>query len=597
MIPCPNCETLNHDTAKFCKVCGATLIVPVSEATTCPVCGKQLRAGARFCSYCGQPIAASPVTPLQTRSCPYCGAVLRSNACFCKSCGKSLLELEAVRLCPSCGGYLPADAHFCRICGAPIDGRDDQVFDAISSFPSLTGDKNSFGADGLSPIQVIAERYWVLERVAKGGMGAIYKAQDHRLNNKVVALKEISELSIAQEEREDIIASFTREAELLARLRHPNLVRVTDLLHEGTYHYMIMEFVIGQTLEQILNSCQRPVPEARVLVWAKQLCEVLFYLHNQDPPIIYRDIKPSNIMIVTDSEQIKLIDFGIARFYKPGKRKDTIQFGTDGYAPPEQYGSTQTDIRADVYALGAMLHQLLSLRDPQSKLFEFPPLRKLNPSISVRVEAAIQKAVEPLRENRHASMLEFWQALSGELLDPEEIFTPAVDAARLVEDSPYLESAPDHVETMPILPLGGISRGAAEIVRRVLVIPPGNAARVSTSAPWIDVQPESIEENGGPVEVSIRPHKLSIGHLQLEGNWLRRWWGWHTSRLAPIACEHQGLVVVHYDDDTIERYPISVTIQPGHLEAIFGWVLTIGLLVLEVVIPLGVLLILLSVIR
>lgn len=592
MILCSSCGTLNHGTAKFCKVCGTAFVASGTDILACSVCGKPLRTEAHFCSHCGKSVADSHKA--QSQLCSSCGALLRPDARFCKHCGTPLARIEEGPRCPSCGESLRPGVHFCRTCGASLDTEEDRFSESALSSLSPISDKDRSGVGALLLKQMVADRYLVLEKVAEGGMGAIYKAQDQRLSNKVVALKEIAEAAIAQDEREDIIASFSREAQLLARLSHPNLVRVTDLLDEGTYHYMVMEFVVGQTLEQILNTQQGPFSEAQVLVWAKQLCDVLHYLHSQSPPIIYRDIKPSNVMIVTGSEQVKLIDFGIARFYKPGKRKDTIQFGTDGYAPPEQYGSTQTDPRADVYALGAMLHQLLSRRDPQTKLFEFPPLRQLNSSVSRRVESAVQKAVEMLPDDRHPSMVEFWQALSNEPLPSGEILAPAIDLAVPINGDAQPEIVLDNVKTMPILPLGRIPQQTAGTISRVLVIPPGNSARLTTNAPWIHVQPDTLEQTGGSIEVSVKPHTLPVGHLHLDGNWLRRWWSWHTSRLVPVEREHQGLITVQYDDNTIEQYPVSVIIQPGQITIIVGWILTIGLLMLEVTIPIGVFLVLLS---
>lgn len=592
MTLCPKCGTTNQDAAKFCKVCGAAL--GPTGGSVCSACGRPLRPGAVFCSSCGHTVTDPRSVSSEVQLCPHCGVTLRADARFCKFCGKALTETAAELVCPVCGGQLRAGVRFCRICGATVDAGHRQSPAMTSVPPPSPVRQSASGVNVPQSKQVIAGRYRILEKVAQGGMGAIYKAQDQRLNNKVVALKEVAEAAIAPEEREGVIASFKREAELLGRLHHPNLVRVTDLFPESIYHYMVMEFVNGATLEQLLNARQNPFPEAQVLGWAKQLCEVLQYLHSQEPPIIYRDIKPSNIMIVAGSEQIKLIDFGIARFYKPGKRKDTIQFGTDGYAPPEQYGSTQTDIRADVYALGAMLHQLLTLRDPQTKLFEFPSVRQLNPAISPRVEAAIQRALEGRRDARHASMAEFWQALSNDALTSGKMSAPPVSMTPLPDENVQPTPEIGAGKTMPTLTLGSVPRGTVGVINRVLAIPAGSPARLSVSVPWIVVQPDTLDQGGGAVEVQVSPGTLGIDHLQLDGNWLRRWWGWHTARLVPVAREHRGLVLVHYEEPGVEQYPISIIIQPTPLMSLVGWGLTIGLLLLEVGIPIGLLLALLA---
>ncbi len=152
------------------------------------------------------------------------------------------------------------------------------------------------------------------------------------------------------------------------------------------------------------------MPESQVLTWAEKLCRVLAYLHNQQPPIIFRDLKPSNIMLRTDNE-VKLIDFGIARHFKPGQSKDTQAFGTIGYAPPEQHGKGQTDVRSDIYALGATLHHLVTGQDPSHNPFTFEPVRRWNPAVSPTFEEAIAKAVNLKSDQRWQNMEQMRQAL------------------------------------------------------------------------------------------------------------------------------------------------------------------------------------------
>ncbi|MGC9346530.1 MAG: protein kinase domain-containing protein, partial [Anaerolineae bacterium] len=355
-----------------------------SPQLTCPFCGAAFRERSRFCNQCGHPLPSPDEVPSSKEVAP---------------------QVPELR-CPQCGGRLRPGARFCRKCGAPTTPIETAA--ASQDRPTWPPPTSGFGTGSLLPMQTIAGRYLILEKIAQGGMGAIYKAQDQRLQGKIVVIKEMSETAIVPSERESVLESFTREAELLARLDHPNLVKVTDYLQEGERHYMVMEFIEGNTLQNLLESCIDPFQEEQVLDWAEQLCSVLAFLHSQSPPIVYRDMKPGNIMISEDGNQVKLIDFGIARFYKPGKRRDTIQFGTDGYAPPEQYGKAQTDARADVYALGATLHQLLTLRDPGDQLFHFDTVRRHTKSVSTRVNDAIAKAVEMNKERRHQSMEELW---------------------------------------------------------------------------------------------------------------------------------------------------------------------------------------------
>ena len=188
------------------------------------------------------------------------------------------------------------------------------------------------------------------------------------------------------------VAQFRREAQLLRRLRHPNLPPVSDEFAIGDRNYLVMEYVPGSTLQQMLDRGEGPFPESRVVAWANQLCDVLDYLHRQQPPIIFRDLKPANIMIDREGT-VKLIDFGIARLFTPGKSRDTTTLGTPGYAAPEQYGKGQTDARSDLYALGATLPFLLTARDPADEPFKFPPARRLNPAVPAELEAVVARAV------------------------------------------------------------------------------------------------------------------------------------------------------------------------------------------------------------
>ncbi len=207
------------------------------------------------------------------------------------------------------------------------------------------------------------------------------------------------------------MADFRREAQMLARLHHDNLVSVVETFEELGKHFLVMEFVPGRTLLNVLDLAGGPLPEQRVLTWARQVIDVIQYLHTQDPPIIYRDLKPANVMLVEGTERIKLIDFGIARLHKTGKTSDTEAFGTAGYAPPEQYGKGQTDQRSDIYAFAATMHHLLTNRDPSLNPFNWLSIRRYNPSVSTRVDTAIMQALNLDPQKRFQSVEAFAQAL------------------------------------------------------------------------------------------------------------------------------------------------------------------------------------------
>ncbi|MBL7066194.1 MAG: serine/threonine protein kinase [Anaerolineae bacterium] len=268
----------------------------------------------------------------------------------------------------------------------------------------------------LIPGTLLQNRYRIIRQIGGGGQALVYLAEDTNLGS-LRAIKELTpDLNASPQEQQAAYDQFEREARILIELNHPNLVWVWDHFRVGGNAYLVMDYIDGQTLQEIMDHSLRFLPEAAVLRWAGQLCDVLDYLHRQPPPIIFRDLKPSNVML-DRSDTVKLIDFGIVRFFQPGKKTDTLKMGTMGYAPPEQYaGKGQTDARSDIYSLGATLHHLLTKRDPtQHPPFSFntAPPRSLNPAVSPHVEAAITKALAYDRVHRFQSAQEMKRALMG----------------------------------------------------------------------------------------------------------------------------------------------------------------------------------------
>jgi serine/threonine protein kinase len=251
-------------------------------------------------------------------------------------------------------------------------------------------------------------RYRIIQQVGKGGMGAVYKATDSQLGDRLVAVKEMSQSGLSVSEIADAAKHFKAEAVMLARLSHPSLPKVFDHFEEGNRWYLVMDFIEGQTLEAHLSAAtghQLPVKE--VLDIGKQLCSVLEYLHSQRPPIIFRDLKPSNVMVTsvgTGYPKAHLIDFGIARLFKAGKAADTVALGSPGYAAPEQYGKAQTTERSDIYSLGATMHHLLTGIDPANNPFHFTPVRTVQAQIPPELERLIANMVEMDPNNRPSSV-------------------------------------------------------------------------------------------------------------------------------------------------------------------------------------------------
>jgi serine/threonine protein kinase len=275
------------------------------------------------------------------------------------------MSSPAVLFCDRCGAANRAQASFCRYCGQMMHVSTNGS--TIATSTTLTG---------LLQLQyMLKQRYLILGQAGRGGFGAVYKAADTQFGNRLVAIKEMSQSNLSEQELADAASAFKREALLLANLTHPNLPRIYEQFTDIGRTYLVMDFIDGETLETRLDKLNgKPLPVEQVLAITLQLCAVLDYLHTRQPPIIFRDLKPGNIMLAPNGH-VYLIDFGIARHFKPGQKKDTTALGSSGYAAPEQYGKSQTTARADIYSLGATLHQMLSGEDPTLSPFHFALLQ------------------------------------------------------------------------------------------------------------------------------------------------------------------------------------------------------------------------------
>lgn len=258
---------------------------------------------------------------------------------------------------------------------------------------------------------VIDGKYEILTEIGHGGMSVVYLAMDTHLN-KQWAVKEIKKKGSGKND-EIVVNSLLAEANMMKRLDHPSLPRIVDIIDNGITIYVVMDYIEGESLDKILAEYGAQ-PEELVIGWAKQLCDALSYLHSQKPPIIYRDMKPANVMLKPEGN-IKIIDFGIAREYKEQSLADTTVLGTKGYAPPEQY-SGQTDARSDIYALGMTMHHLLTGIDPRTGE-AYAPVRMWNPEVSEGMEMIIDKCVQPAAEHRYQNC----QDLLYDLEHPELI--------------------------------------------------------------------------------------------------------------------------------------------------------------------------------
>ncbi len=284
---------------------------------------------------------------------------------------------------------------------------------------------------------ILRNRYRLTNVVGQGGMGSVYRAEDLRLPGRLCAVKEVQpDPGSSPETITQMQAQFLREASILAQLDHPNLPKVSDFFADGGREYLVMDYVPGKDLQQILSEERengRLLSSKIVLGWAAQIMDALDYLHRQNPPVLHRDIKPANIKLTPDN-RIKLVDFGLVKLMAADDSRTITVVqgrGTARYTPLEQYGgdSSHTDVRSDIYALGATIYHLLTDVPPPDARYRFlqpgtlRPPHLLNPDIQPHVSEAIMWAMEMHPSERPSSINEFRQALAGVTRRPNKPLT------------------------------------------------------------------------------------------------------------------------------------------------------------------------------
>ena len=308
-----------------------------------------------------------------------------------------------MRICPKCGAENRDTARFCRECRTPLVEREGT---AIMSGPLVN-------MTTLPPQTRLSDgRYVVIDVLGTGGMGAVYLAEDTRLAGHKVAIKENFDNSPHAQ------AQFQKEASLLAALRHKNLPRVTDyFIAPNGRQYLVMDYVAGEDLDEMLQR-QGALPEEQVLPWIYQVMDALEYLHNQQPPIIHRDVKPANIKVQPDGLAV-LVDFGIAKVYEVEQRTAiAARAATPGFSPVEQY-TGGTDARSDIYSLGATMYALLTATVPPESPMRaagdtMRNPRNINPRISTNTEAVILRAMAVVAAKRYQTIAEMRRALMSQ---------------------------------------------------------------------------------------------------------------------------------------------------------------------------------------
>jgi outer membrane protein assembly factor BamB/tRNA A-37 threonylcarbamoyl transferase component Bud32 len=280
----------------------------------------------------------------------------------------------------------------------------------------ITSSFNSQSSNAVKQLEtgvILFNRYQIQDVIGIGGMGSVYRARDLHFPNviKLVAVKEMINNAPDPLVRKTIIQNFEREANILVTLNHVAIPQIFDFFSIDERSYLVLEYVHGKDLEAVLQENNGPIHEDNVMAWAIELCDVLEYLHSYKPePIIFRDMKPSNVMI-NQQGRIVLVDFGIAKNFKTGQKGTMI--GTEGYSPPEQYRGEATPV-ADVYALGATLHHLLTNRDPRIEApfsFSERQLRSINPRVTIELELVINTALQYNAEERFQNISDMKNAL------------------------------------------------------------------------------------------------------------------------------------------------------------------------------------------
>jgi serine/threonine-protein kinase len=387
----------------------------------CRKCGTQTVPGEAFCSNCGTKNAESPKSAAEETTLEYedtgdvAAPAASASPASPASAAQSVSEGAAVA---------PAVSETEVDESASLGGHSTGEVPGVVKHTIKKG--NTGGRQPtvkqLDPGSVLSARYEIVRRIGGGGMGAVYLARDRNLGDAPRAVKEMVEAHLDPTQHEKAIGDFKRESLLLTALEHPSIPTIYDYFYDeplGRF-YLVMKFISGGDLSSRLRSAPGGrIDERTVADWGMQAADVLDYLHSRPKPIIYRDLKPANLMIDGNTGRVMLIDFGIARWVKQ-EEKGVTAVGTMGYAPPELFGG-RVEPRSDVYSLGATLFHLLTGSDPQDNpllIFDFqknPRPRQIAPSLSSEMEQILMRAVEYKPEDRFASAAAMRDALASHL--------------------------------------------------------------------------------------------------------------------------------------------------------------------------------------
>ena len=370
--------------------------------------------------------------------CPECGGDVAGNTPFCGHCGVKVLpastdgvgaavssDVADVSLSaekPAAVTRVAETSLHASLGGTPI-GTKAAVDDSLTS---QEGKRTTGGhqptVKQLDPATVLNSRYEIVRRIGGGGMGAVYLAKDRNLGDAPRAVKEMVETHLDETQHEKAIGDFKRESLLLTSLEHPSIPTIYDYFYDTGLNrfYLVMKYISGGDLaSRLRSSTGGKIDEKTVTDWGMQVADVLEYLHTRPKPIIYRDLKPANLMIDGNTGRVMLIDFGIARWVAK-QEKGVTAVGTMGYAPPELF-SGRVEPRSDIYSLGATMFHLLTGSDPQDNpllIFDFsknPRPRQIAPAVSTDMERILMRTVEYKPEDRFRSAGEVRDVLAEHL--------------------------------------------------------------------------------------------------------------------------------------------------------------------------------------
>lgn len=426
--------------------------------------------------------------------------------------------METTTPCAGCGTFPPPGARYCPTCGHDLKS---------ATLSRATGQ--------LPTNHVLYKRYVIARTLARGGQSAVYLAKDSLENGAERAIKELSDSALPAAQRQQAVNGFMREADILYRLNHPALTRLFEIFVEEGKHYLVMEYVPGHTLEEELLAAGKPLEWRHVARWAVELCDVFGYLHSQSPAVIYRDLKPPNVML-TPGGPIKLIDFGIARWFHPARTHDTTQLGTDGYAAMEQYAG-RSEPRSDLYALGACLYHLLTGRVPTAapqRMAGQPlaPIHDWNPEVPETLERVIAQSMRLDAADRFADATRMRAALVTTLQPGNtltgQLRTQAGQTAGIVRAGATGQAQaaiPPKLSVQPLRLDAGMLDMYQTVVLHLEIANRGGGAlsgRAEANAPNVRVEPSSIGSATNDLEVSIDTSSMAPGpyrcHVALRTN-------------------------------------------------------------------------------